>query len=116
MSWDGAIGVGSASRGAGRAQGRGRPASRAARPTRRPRGPASPRLRRRDPTLASIVILNYDGRDLLKKNIPFCQAAIARTGKAHELIVIDNGSSDSSLELLSDRFPDVKVLALAKNL
>lgn len=81
-----------------------------------PRRPRLPSLSPRDPTLATLAILNYNGKDLLTKNLPSCQAAIARTGKPHELLVIDNGSTDGSVELLRTRFPDVKVVALPRNL
>ena len=47
--------------------------------------------------LCSIVLLNYNGLDTLR----LCLDSIARnTPEAHEVIVVDNGSTDGSLEFL----------------
>lgn len=80
-----------------------------------PRRPPMPNVSPRDPTLATLLILNYNGKALLAKNLPYCQAAIARSGRTHELLVVDNGSSDGSLQLLREKFPDVQVVPLRKN-
>ena len=64
---------------------------------------------------ASVVIPNWNGKDLLAKYIPPLLEAMA--GHAdNEIIVVDNGSSDGSAQFLRDNFPRVKVLALEKNL
>ena len=64
---------------------------------------------------ASVVIPNWNGKDLLEKYIPPLIAAMV--GHAdNEIIVVDNGSTDGSAEFLRERFPTVRVLALAKNL
>jgi O-antigen biosynthesis protein len=64
---------------------------------------------------ASIVIPNWNGRDLLEKYLP---SVIASTGDhpGSEIIVVDNGSDDGSVAFLGERFPEVKVLALEQNL
>ncbi|HTM52078.1 MAG TPA: glycosyltransferase [Bryobacteraceae bacterium] len=71
------------------------------------------RLPRRD--AASVVIPNWNGKDLLEKYLPSIEAALAGNG-ANEILVVDNGSSDGSVEMLRSRFPGVKTLALEKNL
>jgi GT2 family glycosyltransferase/glycosyltransferase involved in cell wall biosynthesis len=64
---------------------------------------------------ASVVIPNWNGRDLLEKYLPSVEAALSGSPD-HEIIVVDNGSSDGSTAFLRERFPRVKVLALDRNL
>lgn len=68
-----------------------------------------------DRTAASIVIPNWNGRDLLEKYLPSVLDATGGNPR-NEVIVVDNGSSDGSAEFLRNRFPSVKVLALPENL
>ncbi len=71
------------------------------------------RLPRRD--AATVVIPNWNGRDLLEKYLPSLVAA-TESNLQNEILIVDNGSTDGSLELLQNRFPRVKVLALPRNL
>ncbi len=64
---------------------------------------------------ASVVIPNWNGRDLLAKYLPHVIAAMSGN-PANEIIVVENGSTDGSAELLRERFPSVRVLQLPKNL
>ncbi len=64
---------------------------------------------------ASVVIPNWNGRDLLEKYLPSVEAALAGNPD-NEIIVVDNGSADGSAEFLRQNFPRVKTLALEKNL
>ncbi len=59
----------------------------------------------------SIVIPNFNGRELLKKNLP----NILNTG-ADEILIIDDGSKDGSVPLLRETFPLVKLLINKQNL
>ena len=64
---------------------------------------------------ASVVIPNWNGRDLLEKYLP----PLIRAMGGHpnnEIIVVDNGSTDGSAEFVRERFPEVRVLALPENL
>jgi len=65
---------------------------------------------------ASIVVLNWNGRDLLEENLPSVLDAVRADGRGHEIIVVDNGSDDGSAEFLRREFPQVKVLELGANL
>jgi len=68
-----------------------------------------------DAASAAIVIPNWNGRDLLEKYLPSVVAAAEReTGS--EVIVVDNGSTDGSAAFVAERFPQVRVVALEKNL
>jgi GT2 family glycosyltransferase len=53
----------------------------------------------------SVVIPNWEGRTLLEKNLP----SVLSIG-ADEVIVVENGSTDGSLELLQTKFPKVKTI------
>jgi GT2 family glycosyltransferase len=63
----------------------------------------------------SVVIPNWNGRDLLAKNLPSVVEALA-FNPDNELIVVDNASTDGSAEFLRETFPAVTVLALESNL
>jgi len=71
--------------------------------------------RRPAPRSASVVIPNWNGRDLLEKYIPSIVEALAGN-PANEIVVVDNGSTDGSAEFLGDAFPQVNVVALPENL
>jgi len=60
----------------------------------------------------SILILNWNGRDLLGD----CLASVARqTLRDFEVVLVDNGSSDGSAELLASEHPEVQLIALPEN-
>jgi GT2 family glycosyltransferase len=60
----------------------------------------------------SVVIPNWNGRRWL----PGCLAALeAQELEADEVIVVDNGSRDGSLEYLREEHPDVQVISLSDN-
>jgi GT2 family glycosyltransferase len=64
---------------------------------------------------ASVVIPNWNGRDLLERYLPSIIEALAGN-LDNEIIVVDNGSTDGSAAMLAERFPSVRVLALDRNL
>jgi len=64
---------------------------------------------------ASIVIPNWNGKDLLEKYLPSVVDSIA-DHPGSEIIIVDNGSIDGSVTFVRERFPQVKVLALPRNL
>src|SRR5258708_15285816 len=70
---------------------------------------------RPDTRSAAIVIPNWNGRDLLEKYLPSVRAAAERV-PGSEVIVVDNGSTDGSAAFIRERFPQVRVVALEKNL
>src|SRR6185503_19142089 len=78
------------------------------------------RKRRRTDTLpstaaATVVIPNWNGRDLLEKYLPSIVTALAGNS-GNEIVVVDNGSSDGSAGFVRKNFPGVKLLALERNL
>jgi len=66
--------------------------------------------------LISIVILSWNGLDLLKECLPSVIRAVGVYGDECEVLVIDNGSSDGSAEYVRADFPQVNILSLAENL
>ena len=64
---------------------------------------------------ASVVIPNWNGKDLLAKYLPSVVTALAGN-PANEIVVVDNGSTDGSAEFVRAAFPDVKLVALDRNL
>src|SRR5580698_1441103 len=64
---------------------------------------------------ATVVIPNWNGRGLLEQYLPSVIAALAGNPE-NEIIVVDNGSADGSAEFVRQTFPNVKLLALDRNL
>jgi len=65
-------------------------------------------------TKCSIIILNWNGAEMLRTYLPSVVKANAET-RDTEVIVADNGSTDNSLEVLRKEFPDVQTIVLDKN-
>jgi GT2 family glycosyltransferase len=59
----------------------------------------------------AVVILNWNGKNWLQKFLP---SVISYSGSA-EIYVIDNHSTDDSVEFLKDEFPTVKIVVNDKN-
>ena len=60
----------------------------------------------------AVIIVNWNGDRFLDRCLT---AILAQTVAPHEIILVDNASSDASLEILQ-RFPSVRVLAQSENL
>jgi len=60
-----------------------------------------------------IIVLNWNGRDLL----PDCLSALTNLDYPHyKILLVDNASSDNSISLVRQQFPQVKVIANKENL
>ncbi|MDF2157462.1 glycosyltransferase family 2 protein [Algoriphagus sp. CAU 1675] len=59
---------------------------------------------------AAIVILNYNGEEMLKTFLPSVVS-----GSEFDIWVIDNASTDSSIQLLNSKFPNVQTILLKEN-
>lgn len=59
----------------------------------------------------AVVILNYNGADMLHR---FLSSVVNYSPEA-DIVVADNASTDNSLQLLENEFPDVHVIKLDKN-
>jgi GT2 family glycosyltransferase len=66
-------------------------------------------------TAASLVIPNWNGRDLLERFLPSWLSAI-ENHPGSEVLVVDNGSTDGSADWIRANYPQVHLLALPQNL
>lgn len=66
-----------------------------------------------NPPDLSFIIVSYNTREMLRE----CLEAIFEhtTGLAFEVIVVDNASSDGSVEFVRTAFPQIRLVALDKN-
>jgi len=63
--------------------------------------------------LVSIVVLSYNGKHHLKT----CLDSLLRTKYPNfEIILVDNGSTDGSVEFVQQNYPMVKIVRLSKNI
>lgn len=60
---------------------------------------------------ATILIVNWDGRQLLEECLP----SVVQAAHGHDILVVDNGSTDGSVEFIRHNFPSVHVLELDRN-
>ena len=71
----------------------------------------APPMSRPETSSVTIQILNWDGKHLLEEFLP----SVLIGAKGHDILVVDNGSTDGSVEFLKSRFPQVRVLELDRN-
>lgn len=60
---------------------------------------------------ACVIIPNWDG-------LPFvldCLGTLKKQTYKHDVVVVDNGSVDGSIDAISKKFPEVHIIALPKN-
>jgi len=63
----------------------------------------------------ALVVLNYNGKQLLKSCLPSVVAAARAAGQGHEVVLLDNGSTDGSLEWAQQHFPQVTCMRASAN-
>lgn len=68
-----------------------------------------------DDCLVSIVVVNWNTRELLRECIGSTLAAGAGLGRPVEVIVVDNASTDGSAQMVCDEFPTVRLIRNASN-
>jgi GT2 family glycosyltransferase len=64
------------------------------------------------PTSIAVVILNYNGLEYLRKFLP----NVVRFSDGATIVVVDNGSTDSSIDFLKHNFPSVDIIDNGANL
>ncbi len=63
----------------------------------------------------SVIIVSWNVRDLLEGCLKSVFHSLRRTTARHEVIVVDNASSDGSQQMVRQRFPQVCLIANADN-
>ena len=63
----------------------------------------------------SIIIPNYNGVSLLEKYLPDTLRAIRHAGVPYEVIVVDDCSTDGSVDFILANYPETKLLINASN-
>lgn len=63
--------------------------------------------------LAPVVVLNWNGREHIRECL---RSVFAQTYADTRVIVVDNGSTDGSREIVRDEFPEAHLVALPENL
>src|SRR5688500_3737443 len=66
----------------------------------------------RDMRRVDLIVLNFNGKHLLKACL---NAVRAQTFRDFSPMLVDNGSSDGSVEFVRTEFPEVRILALPEN-
>lgn len=59
----------------------------------------------------AVVILNYNGAAFLRQFLP----SVILHSREHRIIVADNASSDASVKILKEEFPEVELLLMKEN-
>ena len=59
----------------------------------------------------SVVILNWNGAEMLRRFLP----SVIQNSPEADVVVADNGSTDNSLEVVEQEFPEVKIIRLDEN-
>ncbi|HEY4721166.1 MAG TPA: glycosyltransferase family 2 protein, partial [Anaerolineae bacterium] len=69
-----------------------------------------------DPRSLAVVIVSWNVRDLLARCLDSLFAELDSSSMNARVIVVDNASSDGSVEMVRSRYPRVEVIASEKNL
>lgn len=64
----------------------------------------------------SVIVLTWNGIDLLKECLPKVVASLDAWTIPHELIIVDNGSVDGSVEYIHDTYSDITFVGFDRNL
>ncbi|MBI5663594.1 MAG: glycosyltransferase [Nitrospirae bacterium] len=64
----------------------------------------------------SVIVLNWNGKEILPACLTHLEKALKNTPGEHEVIVADNGSTDGSVEMLKKDFPWARIVELKKNI
>ena len=63
----------------------------------------------------SVIVINWNTRELLRACLASLRAALEGSALQHEVIVVDNGSTDGSAAMAAAEFPEFRLLANPDN-
>src|SRR3990172_7316357 len=61
--------------------------------------------------MLSILIVNWNSRELLQE----CLLSLKESGAPKEIVLVDNASTDGSVAMVADDFPQVRLIANLEN-
>ncbi len=64
----------------------------------------------------SVVIISYNTRELTLRCLSELTEKLQKEALSHEIWVVDNASTDGSIEAIKREFPEVQIIASSKNL
>ncbi|WP_413533400.1 glycosyltransferase family 2 protein [Empedobacter brevis] len=64
--------------------------------------------------IVSVIIVNYNGKKYIKNCFDSLQEQLSNL--SYEIILVDNNSSDDSVDYIKDNYPEVKVIESDENL
>lgn len=68
----------------------------------------------KDPTPVTVAVINYNGEAVLVETLESIQAL--EHEDIRRILVVDNGSTDGSENLIRQKFPNVEILSMGENL
>src|SRR2546422_9309546 len=63
--------------------------------------------------ICPVVVLNWNGRDSIRQCL---RSVLHQTYAAYRVVVVDNASTDGSLDIIRDEFSEVTLVPLPENL
>jgi GT2 family glycosyltransferase len=61
----------------------------------------------------SVILPNYNGSHLLEENLPYLVESLGNI--TNEIIVVDDCSTDDSIDMLKQKYPDIKIITSESN-
>lgn len=69
-----------------------------------------------DNTFLSVIIINYNGGDYLKRTLDSLEKDLVYFKYPAEILVVDNASTDNSLASIAGKYSQVEIISLSQNL
>lgn len=63
----------------------------------------------------SVILPNYNGKSLLRSNLPALIASLKEAGEAYEIVVVDDCSADASVAFLQENYPQIRIIVNDQN-
>jgi glycosyltransferase involved in cell wall biosynthesis/GT2 family glycosyltransferase len=64
---------------------------------------------------ASIIVLSWNKKELLQDCLDALQSAVDFDGEDHEIILVDNGSTDGTQDYVRTHYPRIRIIELDRN-
>ena len=67
------------------------------------------------PICASLIVLTWNKKEILKESLDALIEAVNRDGGNHEIMLVDNGSTDGTQDFVRIHYPQIRIIELEKN-